>query len=74
MSPADCKVLSFGSTSFQSSTNNNNNNAVDSNDIQIEQVKGLTYPLQTFVGPGHAYLDQLNSGKYQIQKLFKATL
>ena len=60
MSPADCKVLSFGSTFVHQS---NNNGSGDDGDIQIEQVKGLTYPLQTFVGPNHGYLDELNSGK-----------
>ena len=28
----------------------------------IEQVKGLTYPLKTFIGPDHEFMDGLVTG------------
>ena len=51
VSPADCTVLSYGSR--QNNT---------SNDLDIDQVKGLTYPISTFVGPQHQILKELKSG------------
>lgn len=43
VSPADCKVLSFGKVSP---------------DFTIEQIKGLSYPLKQFLGPQHPFLKQ----------------
>jgi len=47
VSPADARVVSFGSLSYPH--------------LNIDQVKGLTYPLNVFVGPRHPFMKGLDS-------------
>jgi len=47
VSPADCKVTSFGEMSYE--------------DLKIDQVKGVSYPLDIFVGPRHPFLKGLDN-------------
>lgn len=46
VSPADATVLTFGSVSHPK--------------LELEQIKGFTYPLNTFVGPRHPFLKGVN--------------
>jgi len=46
VSPADCTVLAVGSTSTTK--------------VELEQIKGMTYPLDVFTGPRHPFLKQIN--------------
>jgi len=45
VSPADCKVLSLGKVT---------------EDFTIEQIKGISYPLETFLGPHHPFKKQID--------------
>ena len=59
MSPADCTVLSFGSSDCDGNQ-----------DIEIDQVKGLTYPLKTFLGSDHQMLTEICKGeKYKYVRI-----
>jgi len=47
VSPADCCVTSFGEMSYS--------------DLKLDQIKGISYPLDIFLGPRHPFMKRLDT-------------
>ena len=47
MSPADCCVTSFGEMSY--------------GDLKLDQIKGISYPLDVFLGPRHPFMKGIDN-------------
>jgi len=55
VSPADATVVSFGTMSYSN--------------LHLDQIKGLTYPLDVFVGPRHPFMKGLHAAFSDTKKL-----